>query len=131
MCDSRIQVIVQDRTGLAVGVGTTSRTVSPALRRALMNRDGHCRFGGCTATRFLHAHHVDHWPAPTTMGNLALLCWHHHHLVHEGGWVLAGDPNSTLLTTNPTGTTTHTSHPQNWHPPRRAPRRQPTPPPRR
>lgn len=23
---------------------------------------------------------------PTELSNLALLCWHHHHLVHEGGW---------------------------------------------
>ena len=52
-------------TGRAVGVGTTARTVGPALRRALMVRDGHCRFGDCTARRFLHAHHITHWPAPT------------------------------------------------------------------
>jgi hypothetical protein len=128
LCDSRVQVLVQDRTGVAVGVGTTNRTVSPALRRALMQRDGRCRFGNCTATRYLHAHHIDHWPAPTVMGNLALLCWHHHHAVHEGGWTLTGNPNGPLHATNPTGTHTHTSHPHNWQPPGTHPPRRPAPP---
>ena len=64
VCDSRLSVLVQDRAGRAVGVSTTQRTVTPALRRALTVRDGHCRFGDCTARRFLHGHHNDHWPAP-------------------------------------------------------------------
>ncbi|MCU0310281.1 MAG: DUF222 domain-containing protein [Acidimicrobiales bacterium] len=117
LCDSRIEVVVQDRSGVAVGVGTTSRTVSPGLRRALVHRDGRCRFGNCTATRFLHAHHIAHWPSPTTMGNLTMLCWHHHHLVHEGGWALSGDPNGALLATHPTGASAVESHPRNGRPP--------------
>lgn len=43
VCDSRFQALVQDTDGRAVGLGTTARTVTPALRRALMVRDGHCR----------------------------------------------------------------------------------------
>ena len=117
LCDARIQIVVQDRTGVAVGVGTTARVVTPAMRRVLMRRDGGCRFGQCTNTRHLHAHHITPWPSPTQTGNLALLCWHHHHTIHEGGWTLTGDPNHALHATNPTGTTTITSHPQNWHPP--------------
>ena len=92
VCDSRLSVLVQDRDGRAVGIGTTARTVTPALRRALSVRDGHCRFGDCTARRFLHGHHIVHWPAPTQMSNLALVCYHHHHSSHEGGWTLTGDP---------------------------------------
>jgi hypothetical protein len=110
LCDSRVQVIVQDRTGVAVGVGTTSRVISPGMRRVLMQRDGRCRFGSCSATRFLHAHHIDHWPSPTTTANLALLCWTHHHAVHEGGWVLTGDPNGELRAT--LHGVTVTSHPR-------------------
>jgi hypothetical protein len=113
VCDSRVQVVVQDRSGVAVGVGSTSRTVSPGMRRVVNRRDGRCRFGECTATGFrLEAHHVVPWPSPTTMGNLAMLCWHHHHMVHEGGWRLSGDPNDALHATSPDGTTTLTSHPQ-------------------
>ena len=105
VCDGRMQVVVQDRDGVTVGVGTTARVVSPAMRRALLRRDGGCRFGGCTATRFLEAHHVVPWPSPTTMGNLAMICWQHHHAVHEGGWRLHGDPNRALHATHTNGTT--------------------------
>jgi hypothetical protein len=112
LCDSRTQLAVQDRRGVLVGVGTTQRTVGPQLRRALVARDGRCRFGACTNTRFLHAHHVVHWPSPTTMGNLVLLCFGHHHAVHEGGWTLAGDPNGELQAVHPTDGTVLVSRPQ-------------------
>jgi hypothetical protein len=101
VCDSRLSVLVQDSTGRAVGVGTTARTVGPALRRALMVRDGHCRFGDCTARRFLHAHHIVHWPAPTEMSNVAMVCYSHHHSLHEGGWDLTGDPFGELVAVHP------------------------------
>ena len=116
LCDSRFQVVVQDRHGVTVGVGTTTRVVSPAMRRALLRRDGGCRFGGCTSTRFLEAHHIVPWPSPTTMGNLALICWHHHHAVHEGGWRLFGNPNGALHATTHTGGHTVTSHPRDHLP---------------
>jgi len=103
VCDARLSVVVQDRTGRAVGIGTTARTVTPALRRALVVRDGQCRFGTCTARRFLHAHHIEHWPAPTVMGNLALVCYEHHHSLHEGGWHLTGDPFGELVAVHPDG----------------------------
>jgi hypothetical protein len=97
VCDSRLSVLVQDKAGRAVGLGTTARTVTPALRRALVVRDGHCRFGDCTSRRFLHGHHITHWPAPTVMSNLAMVCYSHHHALHEGGWHLVGDPAGELI----------------------------------
>jgi hypothetical protein len=103
VCDSRLSVLVQDPEGRAVGIGTTARTVTPALRRALVARDGHCRFGDCTSRRFLHGHHITHWPAPTEMGNLALVCYSHHHALHEGGWHLTGDPTGALTAIHPDG----------------------------
>jgi Domain of unknown function (DUF222)/HNH endonuclease len=68
--------------------GHKTRTIPPALRRALRTRDRGCRFPGCENRRFLDAHHVHHWArgGPTTLGNLVLLCRRHHRLVHEGGW---------------------------------------------
>ena len=113
-------MLVQDRDGRAVGIGTTARTVTPALRRALSVRDGHCRFGDCTARRFLHGHHIVHWPAPTEMGNLALVCYQHHHSLHEGGWTLTGDPFGQLVATHPDGRRTTPNLPQSiedTHPP--------------
>jgi len=68
--------------------GRRSRTIPPAVRRALRTRDRGCRFPGCENRRFLDAHHVHHWSrgGPTTLGNLLLLCRRHHRLVHEGGY---------------------------------------------
>ena len=69
-------------------IGRRTRTISPSLRRALTLRDHGCTFPGCTHDRFLQGHHIHHWlhGGATTMDNLALLCTHHHRLVHEGGW---------------------------------------------
>jgi hypothetical protein len=66
--------------------GRRTRTIPPALRRALRARDRGCRFPGCENRRFLDAHHVHHWArgGPTTLDNLVLLCRPHHRLVHEG-----------------------------------------------
>ena len=59
------------------------------MRRALRNRDSGCRFPGCTNNRFVDGHHIKHWAdgGETCLDNLVLLCRHHHHLVHEGGFV--------------------------------------------
>ncbi len=74
----------------ALSVGRKTRTVPPAIRRALQRRDGGCRFPGCTATRFVDAHHIHHWAdgGETSVNNLVLLCSRHHRLVHEGGFDL-------------------------------------------
>ena len=59
------------------------------MRRALRVRDKGCRFPGCTNTRFVDGHHIEHWAdgGETSLDNLVMLCRHHHHLVHEGGFV--------------------------------------------
>lgn len=76
--------------GEALSIGRRTRSISPAIRRVLQLRDQRCRFPGCTHDRFLHGHHVQHWlhGGATSIDNLILLCPHHHHLVHEGGWAL-------------------------------------------
>ncbi|MGZ4356125.1 MAG: DUF222 domain-containing protein [Gaiellaceae bacterium] len=68
--------------------GRRSRTIPPAVRRALRTRDRGCRFPGCENRRFVNAHHVHHWAqgGETTLGNLVLLCRRHHRAVHEGGY---------------------------------------------
>ena len=74
--------------------GRKTRTIPPAMRRALRARDRGCQFPGCENRRFLDAHHVHHWArgGSTTLGNLVLLCRRHHRLVHEGGWQI--DPHA-------------------------------------
>lgn len=67
----------------------------PRLRRALEARDeGTCCWPGCENRRHLDAHHRTHWAhgGETSLDNLVLLCWHHHRLVHEGGYAIEDDP---------------------------------------
>jgi hypothetical protein len=78
--------------GATLDVGRKTRTIPPAIRRALATRDRQCRFPGCQARR-CDAHHVDHWAdgGATRLDNLLLLCRRHHRLVHEGGVTVAID----------------------------------------
>jgi hypothetical protein len=87
-CDSTIVSIKEDENGEPLSIGRRSRSIPPAMRRALRNRDGGCRFPGCTNTRFVDGHHIQHWAdgGDTSLDNLVLLCRYHHHLVHEGGF---------------------------------------------
>jgi len=73
--------------GSILTVGRRTRTIPPAIRRALEVRDRGCRFPGC-GSRFTDAHHVRHWAegGETSLTNALLLCKFHHRLVHEGGW---------------------------------------------
>jgi hypothetical protein len=86
-CDAGVVRIIE-RDGRPLTVGRRTRTISPALRRALRSRDDGCRFPGCTHGRFMHAHHIKHWArgGATTLENLVQLCSYHHRLVHEGGF---------------------------------------------
>jgi HNH endonuclease len=73
--------------GTVLDVGRKTRSIPPAIRRALEARDRKCRFPGCTS-RWCDAHHVVHWAdgGPTRLENLMLLCRRHHRAIHEGGF---------------------------------------------
>jgi 5-methylcytosine-specific restriction endonuclease McrA len=103
-CDASRVVMRHDAGGQIVEVGTRTRTIPPALRRALQHRDRSCRFPGCTV-RFGQGHHVRHWAqgGPTTLANLALLCRHHHRAVHEEGYRVVPGPDGALQFRRPDG----------------------------
>ena len=84
-----IVAIKEDENGEPLSIGRRSRSIPPPMRRALRIRDGGCRFPGCTNNRFVDGHHIKHWAdgGETSLDNLVLLCRHHHHLVHEGGFI--------------------------------------------
>jgi Domain of unknown function (DUF222)/HNH endonuclease len=86
-CDASRVVMRHDAAGRLVEIGARTRTIPPALRRALLHRDQGCRFPGCLV-RVGQGHHLRHWAqgGPTTLSNLALLCRRHHRAVHEGGF---------------------------------------------
>jgi hypothetical protein len=86
-CDAAVVEIGHGRDGSVLDVGRKTRTIPPAVRRALEVRDRGCRFPGC-GLRFTDAHHIKHWAdgGETGLNNLLLLCRHHHRLLHEEGW---------------------------------------------
>jgi hypothetical protein len=88
-CDASV-VRIGERRGKPLSVGRKTRTIPPALRRALNTRDHGCRFPGCNNRRFVDAHHVRHWAygGETALRTLVLLCRRHHRLVHEGGYAV-------------------------------------------
>jgi hypothetical protein len=79
------------------GIGARTRTIPPALWRALQHRDRGCRFPGC-GVPFGQGHHLRHWASggPTTLSNLALLCRRHHRAVHEEGFQVDRQPDGAL-----------------------------------
>jgi len=90
--------------GQIVEVGARTRTIPPALRRALHHRDQGCRFPGC-GLPFGQGHHLRHWAhgGPTTLSNLALLCRRHHRAVHEEGYQVERRPDGELRFRRPDG----------------------------
>ena len=103
-CDASRVVMRHDDEGRIVEVGARTRTIPPALRRALLHRDRSCRFPGCHV-RVGQGHHVRHWAqgGPTTLGNLVLLCRRHHHAVHEEGYRVSRGPDGALAFRRPDG----------------------------
>lgn len=92
MCDSAIQLVLEDPDGQIKALGSKSRNVPEKLRRVVKSRDKTCRFPGCSRTKFAEIHHIVHVAdgGKTTLENLAMICYAHHHLIHEGGWHLEG-----------------------------------------
>ncbi len=97
-CDSSLVTIKEDQNGEPLSIGRRSRSIPPPMRRALRVRDKGCRFPGCTNTRFVDGHHIIHWAdgGETSLDNLVMLCRHHHHLVHEGGFVCEKSPDGEI-----------------------------------
>ena len=104
-CDCALVAMGGDGEGETLNIGRRSRSIPPAIRRALMVRDRGCAFPGCPHTRFLHAHHVKHWlhGGETSLENTCLLCSCHHHLVHEGGWTISRGADGSLVFHSPSG----------------------------
>ncbi|MFT5139103.1 MAG: hypothetical protein ACI9H8_000422 [Lysobacterales bacterium] len=104
-CDCSVVHWHNNNRGNLLNIGRKSRSIPPAIRRALQRRDGGCHFPGCSCTRFVDAHHIKHWAdgGETSMDNLVLLCRTHHRLVHEGGFGVKANPGGTIKFTLPSG----------------------------
>jgi hypothetical protein len=91
-CDAQITRVVIDPPSQPLDVGRSTRTVPVHLRHALIVRDRGCVAEGCDRPpAWTEAHHIVHWAegGSTSLGNLVLLCRHHHRKVHDAGWEFA------------------------------------------
>jgi hypothetical protein len=88
-CDCKLIPAVLGSKSELLDLGRQHRLVSTSLRRALYLRDRGCAFPGChRPPRHCQGHHIRHWAdgGPTELGNLVLMCAHHHRLLHRSGW---------------------------------------------
>lgn len=105
-CDGTVIIAVDDDQGHTMYEGRQQRYATDTQRREIMRRDRHCRFPGCTNAVFVNAHHIRWWTphgGTTDLPNLALLCEHHHHLMHSKNWSVSGNANDELTFIGPTG----------------------------
>ncbi len=101
-CDASLVPVLEDSSGNVLNVGRKTRAIPPSIRRALQIRDHGCRFPGCCESRYVDAHHVQHWcdGGETRLDNLVLLCRHHHRLLHQEGYEIVkhGEQSFEFLT---------------------------------
>ncbi|MDR6414470.1 DUF222 domain-containing protein [Pseudarthrobacter sulfonivorans] len=90
-CDADIIPALLGTHGEILDLGRKTRLFTPAQRLALTARDQGCTFPNCTIPApWCEAHHITYWShnGPTNTGNGALLCSHHHHLIHKEQWTI-------------------------------------------
>jgi hypothetical protein len=95
-CDADLIPAVLGSGGEVLDVGRVHRLVTAALWVALMLRDRHCTFPGCGHPPVTcHAHHIIYWVngRQTKLSNLALLCGHHHRIIHNTPWEIRINPH--------------------------------------
>jgi hypothetical protein len=95
-CDADLIPVCLGTHGEVLDVGRTARLITPALWRALVARDRHCAFPGCTRPPVMcHAHHIVHWVdgGTTSLDNLVLVCGEHHRVLHHTPWQVRLNPH--------------------------------------
>ena len=90
LCDAVTEITALSEDGIPMVYGRRTRTIPPALRRAILHRDGNaCTADGCPSTHRLQIHHIIPWSqgGTTDPNNLITLCWYHHQIVvHQRGF---------------------------------------------
>jgi len=87
---------VVDDNGNVIAEDRARTFVSQIRRRAIVRRDGRCRWPGCNRRLRLQVHHLhpSSWGGADDTSNLAAVCAYHHGLlVPHGDHVLEGNPN--------------------------------------
>jgi hypothetical protein len=90
LCDAVTEITVNGEDGVPMSYGRQTRTIPPALRRAIIHRDhNRCAADGCDSRNRLQIHHITPWSqgGRTDPDNLITLCWYHHHItIHQHGY---------------------------------------------
>jgi hypothetical protein len=97
--------MLHDHDGTLLDAGRRHRRPTPALRRAVRERDkGRCQFPGCRSRR-TDIHHIIPWGkgGKTRLRDLILLCEAHHVIVHACGWLITPAAGGAFAFTRPDG----------------------------
>ena len=84
-CSGEITPVWMSPEGEPLKLGRTARFASPGQWKALVVRDRHCTFPGCTVPpQWCDTHHLLYWSrgGQTNLEAMGLLCGHHHTYVH-------------------------------------------------
>ena len=105
-CLSNIIPAVLGANGVLLDLGRSQRLATAQQRTAMRAMYSTCGAPGC-AVAFEHCtmHHIAYWRrgGHTDIGNMLPLCSKHHHLAHEGGWLLQLSADRYLTITKPDG----------------------------
>jgi hypothetical protein len=98
-CNAFILAAVLDSTGEVLQYGRARRFFSAKQLQAMAVRDRHCRARGCKEPPArCEGHHKDPWSRGglTDIEDGALLCFFHHHLIHDPAYEHAWNPDGTV-----------------------------------
>jgi uncharacterized protein DUF222/HNH endonuclease len=105
-CDCTVTRVLLGSDSTVIDVGRAKRLATGSQRKALKVRDGdHCIWTGCDRpASWTSVHHLTHWirGGSSDLPNLALLCYRHHWMVHEGNWQIVRTDDGRILTIPPT-----------------------------
>jgi hypothetical protein len=96
-CDASLVTVLEDEQGRVLNIGRRTRTVPASIARALSIRDKTCRVPGCCESRYVDAHHIEHWAdgGETSLESLVTLCRAHHRQLHQGHFTITAEQTTT------------------------------------
>ena len=91
LCDPELTYLTMGKGQEILNLGRTQRLFTAPQRKLLVARDLGCSFPDCKRpSPWTEAHHVIPWQegGETNISNAALLCSHHHTLLHHSCWTM-------------------------------------------
>lgn len=107
LCDTALYRLILGPEGQPLHIGRLDRTWPAPMARAVIRRDGRCRFPGCDApVHCCDIHHCHPWEdgGHTCIGNGLLLCRWHHSFLHTQQWTVELDDKQRPIFRKPDGT---------------------------